>query len=169
MAQKWFIKFLNSATKVKSLHLNNKSELDREDKFGLYTPWGFWSTRWPRRWFAGRESEPLRSLLGWPAPHSVLRGTPRQNEPGMNRGAQTWDCGELGREGKRKEELKDGMKGRTMHSIQAQTQSQRDWEEWKMFLYTKLCLYTEFDTRPRSAQIHTASTLLSISTSLWSY
>lgn len=28
----------------------------------------------------------------------------------MNRGAQTWDCGELGREGERKEGLKDGKK-----------------------------------------------------------
>lgn len=30
----------------------------------------------------------------------------------MNRGAQTWDCGELGREGKRKEGLKGNKEGK---------------------------------------------------------
>lgn len=151
ITQKWFIKFLKSATTVKRFHLNNKSDLDREDKFSFYIPWGFWSRRWPLRWFVGRASEPLQNLLGLPAPHSVLRGTPRQNEPGMNRGAQTWDCGELGRKGKRQEELKDGKKGE-QYTAHKHKQSQRGWEEWKMFPFIKPCLYTESGSRPGSTQ-----------------
>lgn len=64
----------------------------------LCSPWGCVSRRWLPRSFGGTESERRRSLPGWPAPRSALRGKPRQSEPGMNRGAQTWDCGALGRE-----------------------------------------------------------------------
>lgn len=74
------------------------------------SPWGFGRRRWPPRWFGARESEPRRSLRDWPARRWALRGTPRQNEPGMNRGAQIWGCGVLAKWGEEGEERVGGKK-----------------------------------------------------------
>lgn len=74
------------------------------------SPWGFGRRHWPPRWFGARESEPRRSLRDWPARRWALRGTPRQNEPGMNRGAQIWGCGVLAKWGEEGEERVGGKK-----------------------------------------------------------
>lgn len=150
--------FFNSAMTVRGLDLmlNYKWNLDGEEEFGLYSPWGFGNRRWLLRWFVGKELEPLRNLLGWPVPHSVLRGTPRQNEPGMNRGAQTWDCGELGRERKTKEGLKDGNKKGKQYIVHKHKHSHTGAENRRVFLSSKwlVCTPTEFQTRELSSSLH---------------
>lgn len=62
----------------------------------------------------------------------------------MNQGAQTWDCGELGREGKRKEGLKEGKKEGERYIMHKHKHGHKGAEKnGLLFLLSNfMCLYT---------------------------